>query len=301
MSSLYWHTTGTGDRDLVLLRGIERRSVATLFRDSARIFVCTGGPAGIWPQPGIWAAEPAQMAQQLLPQLPARAVLLGWSLGGLVASQLALSQPDRVAALISVASSPCFTARDEWPGIQPETLATFQQQLSSDFQRTVERFLALQTMGTENARQDARQLKEVCVAADAVGSGTGRGLNILRHDDLRSALDGLTLPFLRIYGALDGWCRAALRRSWMRAGRIRSRLSSRRPRTLRLFRTGGVLPAGAAVHPRSHINCQAASTSGWLPSTRPDHILKGRACGVVLISRLLRLNTHSNPSSLSAA
>lgn len=29
-------------------------------------------------------------------------------------------------------------------------------------------------------------------------------MNILRHDDLRSALDGLTLPFLRIYGALDG-------------------------------------------------------------------------------------------------
>jgi pimeloyl-ACP methyl ester carboxylesterase len=34
------------------------------------------------------------MAQQLLPQLPARAVLLGWSLGGLVAS----SVPSRAAA-----------------------------------------------------------------------------------------------------------------------------------------------------------------------------------------------------------
>ena len=32
-------------------------------------------------------------------------------------------------------------------------LAGFQQQLSDDFQRTVERFLALQTMGTETAKE----------------------------------------------------------------------------------------------------------------------------------------------------
>ncbi len=208
MSSLYWHTTGKGDRDLVLLHGwglnaevwscIQAR-LAPHFRLHLVDLPGFGRSQGFGP------LSLAQMAQQLLPQLPARAVLLGWSLGGLVASQLALSQPDRVAALISVASSPCFTARDEWPGIQPETLATFQQQLSSDFQRTVERFLALQTMGTENARQDARQLKEVVLSQPmpsvAVLEG---GLNILRHDDLRSALDGLTLPFLRIYGALDG-------------------------------------------------------------------------------------------------
>lgn len=40
----------------------------------------------------------------------------------------------------------------------------FWQQLSDDFQRTVERFLALQTMGTETARQDARALKKTVLA-----------------------------------------------------------------------------------------------------------------------------------------
>jgi pimeloyl-[acyl-carrier protein] methyl ester esterase len=59
--------------------------------------------------------------------------------------------PERVQALVTVASSPCFSAQDAWPGIKPEVLAGFQQQLSEDFQRTVERFLALQTMGTETA------------------------------------------------------------------------------------------------------------------------------------------------------
>ena len=51
---------------------------------------------------------------------------------------------------MTVASSPCFSTREAWPGIKPEVLAGFQHQLSEDFQRTVERFLALQTMGNRN-------------------------------------------------------------------------------------------------------------------------------------------------------
>lgn len=81
--------------------------------------------------------------------------------GGLVASDIALRYPERVSALITVSSSPCFTAREGWPGIKNEVLSGFQHQLSEDFKRTVERFLALQTLGTESARQDARILKDV--------------------------------------------------------------------------------------------------------------------------------------------
>jgi pimeloyl-[acyl-carrier protein] methyl ester esterase len=44
-----------------------------------------------------------------------RAIWLGWSLGGLVASQIALPHPERVQALVT-ASSPCFSAQEEWPG-----------------------------------------------------------------------------------------------------------------------------------------------------------------------------------------
>lgn len=208
MSSLYWHTTGTGDHDLVLLHGWGLNAEVwqnIVPRLSSHFRLHLVDLPGFGRSQGFAPLTLAEMAQQLLPQLPDRAVLLGWSLGGLVASQLALTQPERVAALITVASSPCFTARDVWPGIKPETLQNFQQQLSTDFQRTVERFLALQTMGTENARQDARQLKEVVLSQPmpsvAVLEG---GLEILRQDDLRAALDDLPLPFLRIYGYLDG-------------------------------------------------------------------------------------------------
>jgi pimeloyl-[acyl-carrier protein] methyl ester esterase len=37
------------------------------------------------------------------------------------------SAPERVSGLVTVASSPCFSAMDEWPGIKPDVLAGFQQ------------------------------------------------------------------------------------------------------------------------------------------------------------------------------
>ena len=98
-----------------------------------------------------------------------------------------------------------FGAQDEWPGIKPDVLAGFQRQLSEDFQRTVERFLALQTMGTETARQDARQLKQAVLSLPMPSTEVlNGGLEILKTEDLRDALSGLEIPFLRLYGRLDG-------------------------------------------------------------------------------------------------
>ncbi len=113
--------------------------------------------------------------------------------------------PDRVNALVTVASSPCFSAQDDWAGIKPDVLAGFQHQLSEDFQRTVERFLALQTLGTETAKQDARLLKSAVLSLDMPSAEVlNGGLEILKTVDLREALTGLPMPFLRLYGRLDG-------------------------------------------------------------------------------------------------
>ena len=84
-------------------------------------------------------------------------------------------------------------------------LSGFQQQLSEDFQRTVERFLALQTLGTESARQDARALKQAVLSLPMPSSEVlNGGLEILKTADLRAPLTALDLPFLRLYGRLDG-------------------------------------------------------------------------------------------------
>ncbi|MDR2263010.1 MAG: pimeloyl-ACP methyl ester esterase BioH [Enterobacter asburiae] len=208
MKTLWWQTVGTGNCHLVLLHG---------WGLNAEVWHCVSAELashftlhlvdlpGFGRSHGYQAMSLDEMAQHVLDAAPQNAIWLGWSLGGLVASQIALTHPERVQALVTVASSPCFSARDAWPGIKPDVLAGFQQQLSEDFQRTVERFLALQTMGTETARQDARTLKNTVLSLPMPDVEVlNGGLEILKTADLREPLATLALPHLRIYGYLDG-------------------------------------------------------------------------------------------------
>lgn len=208
MTQLYWQTIGSGDCDLVMLHGWGLNAEvwsSIIDRLSPHFRLHLVDLPGYGRSQGFPAMNVEAMATTLLPQAPANAVWLGWSLGGLVASQMALRYPKRVSGLVSVASSPCFTATEGWPGIKPETLKGFQHQLSEDFQRTVERFLALQTLGTDTARQDTRLLKNVVLSLPVPSVEVlDGGLEILRTVDLREAMKTLPVPLLRIYGALDG-------------------------------------------------------------------------------------------------
>ncbi|WP_369789485.1 pimeloyl-ACP methyl ester esterase BioH [Rouxiella sp. WC2420] len=209
MNRLYWQTLGEGSRDIVLLHGWGLnaevwRYISIRWAPHFRLHLVD--LPGYGRSRDFGALTLPEMTETVLAQAPKKAVWIGWSLGGLVASQAALIAPQRVDALITVASSPCFAAQeDHWPGIRPEVLHGFQQQLSEDFKRTVERFLALQTLGSESARQDAKLLKSMVLdlpfpPVEVLNSG----LEILKHEDLRTEMQDLTMPFLRIYGALDG-------------------------------------------------------------------------------------------------
>jgi len=210
MSTLWWQTEGEGKIDLVLLHGWGLNSEVwhnIIPELSAHFRLHRVDLPGYGRSHGFGELSLEQMAEKVLaaPEAPERAIWLGWSLGGLVASQIALTHPERVQALVSVASSPCFTAKEEWPGIKPDVLSGFQHMLSVDFQKTVERFLALQTLGTEHARQDARLLRKIVldqpIPSIEVLNG---GLQILKTADLREPLATLKMPHWRIYGQLDG-------------------------------------------------------------------------------------------------
>lgn len=208
MNDIWWQTTGEGNCHLVLLHGwgLNAQVWDCITPELSAHFTLHLVDLPGYGRSGEWGAMTLEtMAEKVLENAPERAIWLGWSLGGLVASQIALNHPTRVQALVTVASSPCFSARDEWPGIKPEVLSGFQQQLSEDFQRTVERFLALQTLGTESARQDARVLKQAVLSLPMPSSEVlNGGLEILKTSDLREPLTALDLPFLRLYGRLDG-------------------------------------------------------------------------------------------------
>ena len=82
--------------------------------------------------------------QELLSQLPAQFILLGWSLGGLFATRLALEEYDCVDHLINIASSPCFIKKENWPGLEKNVFDSFCRNLTQTPQETLAKFIALQ-------------------------------------------------------------------------------------------------------------------------------------------------------------
>jgi pimeloyl-[acyl-carrier protein] methyl ester esterase len=136
------------------------------------------------------------------------AIYVGWSLGGLVATQLALSFPEKVLACVTVASSPCFLSQEReassWPGILPSVLTMFYQQLAQDTKKTLEGFLKIQAMGSPNIRQDIKTIRNLVMQYPVPTEQTlSDSLKLLEKVDLRNDLSRLTLPFLRLYGRLD--------------------------------------------------------------------------------------------------
>ncbi|WP_075594301.1 pimeloyl-ACP methyl ester esterase BioH [Pseudoalteromonas sp. PAB 2.2] len=143
-------------------------------------------------------------AEQLSSELNEGSILVGWSLGGLFALYIAAHWPDKVAKVLLVASTPFFAQHDDWPGIKPDVLNAFKDQLVSHREKTIERFLAIQAMGSESARDDIKQLKLLLNQYPAPKEqALSAGLDILQHDDLRAMFAQLTVPIVGIFGRLD--------------------------------------------------------------------------------------------------
>jgi pimeloyl-[acyl-carrier protein] methyl ester esterase len=136
--------------------------------------------------------------------LPANCILIGWSLGGLVAQQIANTYPEKLKQLVLICSSPKFSKSNDWPGIESKVLHFFTQQLELNFSKTLERFLAIQAMGSVNARQDVKIIKQALLRYPPPSSvALAAGLDMLQNIDLRERLKGLTMPCQFFLGRLD--------------------------------------------------------------------------------------------------
>ncbi len=145
-----------------------------------------------------------ELAQMVAPQLPTNSIVLGWSLGGLVAQWLASEQLTNMVGLITMCSSPKFVKDEQWHGIDEQVLENFQQQLTQDSARTLKRFLAIQNLGQANAKTEIQlMLKTLQTRALANASTLKLGLGTLQQSDLRARINDIRIPTLRMYGRLD--------------------------------------------------------------------------------------------------
>lgn len=148
--------------------------------------------------------DPAECARRIAEEAP-RAIWLGWSLGGLVAMRAALDEPAKVRALVLISSSPRFVVGDDWTcGVAPSVFAEFGAGLVDDYRGTIERFLALETLGAEHARSELRALKaDVFARGEPAMSALTEGLRVLDATDLRTDLTRIHVPSLWIAGRRD--------------------------------------------------------------------------------------------------
>jgi len=144
-------------------------------------------------------------ATAVLESVPDRAIWLGWSLGGLIALQAALINPQKIRGLLMMTVTPCFAQRDDWQAAMPQkTLQQFAANLQADPQGTLMRFLALQVNGCDHSRELLKQLKQSFAAKPAASNAALQaGLGFLQQADLRTGLKSLQVPLEWILGAKD--------------------------------------------------------------------------------------------------
>ncbi|WP_332675356.1 alpha/beta fold hydrolase [Aromatoleum sp.] len=147
-------------------------------------------------------------ADALLPTLPDAALLCGWSIGGMIALDLARRHPQKVAQLILVGTSPRFVScsdPDTWPhGLETATVEGFIGSFARDPAATLNRFVALQALGDSDRRGVAARLN--AALADACRSGVdglAAGLQLLATTDLRPSLSQVHQPVQLLHGARD--------------------------------------------------------------------------------------------------
>ena len=130
---------------------------------------------------------------------------LGWSLGGLVALQLALDHPQQVRSLSLVGASPRFTTAADWTcAVDGSVFAQFAQALEQDVGRTLERFLALETLGAEHAQDERHWLRQLLQRVPTPSADVlTEGLQLLQGTDLRGRLPELRCPNLWLGGRRD--------------------------------------------------------------------------------------------------
>ena len=226
MSGLYTEVRGNGPA-LVLLHGwgLNLRvwdGLTAALCDRFRIIAVDlpGHGRSVWLPERSSLHEQAAQISETVGAITGECSVLGWSLGGQLALQLAALQPaapqrargatpptppPTVDRLMLIAATPRLTAGSDWPhGAPPERLAAQAEGLETDYRRTVGDFLELQVRGSAGGAAALEQLRAALFAHGYPSvAALARGLELLRETDLRPLLPDITLPTLVIAGQYD--------------------------------------------------------------------------------------------------
>ena len=159
---------------------------------------------GFGKEPEISDYSLANISDTILRKLPDNAIWCGWSLGGLIATYVARHHPARVEKLIQVCAAIKFVEQAQWLGVKRAVFERFKTGVVTQPEKTLNRFLSLQAMGSVTVKNDIAIIKGLLAEQpqpkqDALVAG----LDLLSNVDLRESFSQLTMPCLSLFGRLD--------------------------------------------------------------------------------------------------
>ncbi len=133
-------------------------------------------------------------------------ILVAWSLGGMLAIQLARHSPERLAAIVLVSSTPCFRTKADWPhGCSDSRFHAFEQTLENDPNKLLGQFFTLMLYGDTLPRSRFNAIAKQAVDRKhpPLLEALRTGLTLLDTLDLRDQLADISIPSLVMHGIHD--------------------------------------------------------------------------------------------------
>ena len=146
----------------------------------------------------------SKVVEEYIDSLTTSVSLIGWSLGGLIAQNILKRKNIEINKLVLVATTPSFTKKEGWDtAMEQAVFNDFANDLKLDYKKTLNRFLSLQTRGSNLSRDVLRELnKQLNSRGEPNIKALEMGLDILSKTDLRS-VNQYETPVMLVSGEKD--------------------------------------------------------------------------------------------------
>lgn len=154
-------------------------------------------------------ADAAEQCAALVRDLPPKVVVVGWSLGSMVALRVASLVPEALAAVVLVGGTAKFSAAPGYDfGLDPGEVRGMDLRLRRDFVGTMTSFFRGMFAEGEVAPDLYHRIARDVVQGSPLPelSVVREGLAALAAEDLRPLLPRIATPTLLIHGAADAIC-----------------------------------------------------------------------------------------------
>jgi len=153
---------------------------------------------------GVEPLNLTNLVASIVELLPPRCVLMGWSLGGMLATKIASQYPERISSLVTLATNVSFVAGEHWPtAMQADTFAQFRASFVENKVLSLKRFMALVAQSDEREKLVLKGLRELLKDQNPTDLWLDQ-LDVLASIDNRQSFRELTVPGLHLLGECDG-------------------------------------------------------------------------------------------------